>query len=188
MGTSDPVKTLLPNVEMSLPLFLDLMINQQTHKSTLGAIKFPSSTYYGSVNYMAKCGEGLGFVMSKGLLVSLGTYQNTQLHGLGRRLKHGEEMEDGVFGEGKPAGVVFRWNPKREQYGEYDYSSRETLTISKGTTFPSEQILQMREEFHLRSMKFINDCVSPEDIIKVDLSSIRVSRPESLKARTEELV
>lgn len=98
-------------------------MNDQKLKSNVGAIKLPTLTYYGSVDYKNKCGEGIGFTIVGSSLFSMGMYKDTQLHGLGRKLYDGD-VEDGIFNNGKLAGIIFKWSPKRAQYSKIDYSSR----------------------------------------------------------------
>lgn len=120
---SDPVKSLVANIETNLELFIDNIINEQKYKSNLGAIKLPTVNYYGSINFETKSGEGLGFTFIKSGVTSMGNYKSTQLNGLGRRFVNGE-IEDGIFTDGKLSGIVFRWNSKRDQYCKMDYSGK----------------------------------------------------------------
>lgn len=62
------------------------------------------------------------------------------------------------------------------------------MVLERGEGNGEEKISEMKEEFHLRSMNFSNDWVSVDELIKVDLSSIKISRPEALKTRTNELI
>lgn len=109
---------------MNLELFLDTIVNDQTCQSTLGAIKLPSVSYYGSIDFLSKTGDGLGFTIGKSSVTGLGRYKDTRLHGLGRKYTGSGDFEDGVFSEGRPAAMIFRWFDKKSQFTQCNYSGK----------------------------------------------------------------
>lgn len=130
--------------------------------------------YYGTLNEDGDC-EGLGFIINieNSEIYSSGNYKNGSLHGLARTKQGDNILVDGVFqnGEFKGSGVTYNTT-------QNNYTSHNDVEVVYGD--PTLKIRETRREFHLRSLRFINQIIMMSSILKIRISDF-TSEGEKVK-------
>lgn len=116
--------------------------------------------------------SGLGFVLRSGRLYSAGMYADGKQNGVGR-CYHPNEIHDGTFKDDELCGVGCKWITSSKEYVFAEYRPSRYKILSKGKgDFPSKPVRRVREEFHIRSLNYINDWVLIRKLITIEISGI----------------
>lgn len=121
--------------------------------------------YFGFVDRNSKA-KGLGMLIENDRLTGCGTFEDGEMHGLGRTY-HGQQYKDGTYRKGVLQGVWVTGNLSRK---EFTVSTNDKEELQQGD--PLRVVREIHKEIHLRSTFFQNDLIVMERLLQLPIEEI----------------